>query len=363
MLVAVSTGLLSWISLLAGNHLRALAITQNFPNETSLGLIKQSLKTLTDKYASLFRYLLKSLSPEEGSYKELHFSISMIDRFLSAGSFVRGYLWVIAAVVPLSLLGMFITFNNMSGVSEAISKAMIGYNSLFVISIFTLATLGVIILVSVAQYLEVLRFQVSIKKALTDLATVVGYGTLAGVIGAALLPLTSGFLNQSTSQHSGALLPSVLVDLPASGAILGYLFGIIRIILNFGIQSTNHFYSHFLMPSLFAILLYVLYRIGLNFELLYSFSVDNEITLKELPMDASTSDEGAIMVQENIADPSWILAAAERCGVPVLMNSRGFVVATNCVVLGLAFARFFNYLRARFKNLINSEFDLKDTLA
>ncbi|PCC29411.1 hypothetical protein CIK76_06615 [Glutamicibacter sp. BW80] len=86
----------------------------------------------------------------------------MIDRFLSAGSFVRGYLWVIAAVVPLSLLGMFITFNNMSGVSEAISKAMIGYNSLFVISIFTLATLGVIILVSVAQYLEVLRFQVSL---------------------------------------------------------------------------------------------------------------------------------------------------------------------------------------------------------
>lgn len=319
------------------------------------GLLREELRQKMLGPTQFFKNASRIIAPEPSSWKEVWAPRGLSKNVLSFGTFLFGYVGLILMSVLLAILGLLVSLGSMPGPEGVLIKAAAGFNALFVVSIFTIASLCVVSAMALLRHLGVVRFEIKVSDAMKSLATWVGYGTLSGVIGAALSPVIFAAFHQTTSQYSGALLPSVLIDLPACGAVLGYLLGLLVIVLSLGRGASNLLYRHLLVPTLFALSLVALYHLGLTPELLFHQLITNKVDLAQIPYDVCSVAETDIRVRDRLLDPTWLLAVMEECGTVTVISGKALVQFALWGVGIVAILKFIGGLRLGVRNLESSE--------
>ncbi|WP_129658451.1 hypothetical protein [Rothia halotolerans] len=342
--IAILAAMTLTIILLLINFLRRQAYNIEKPQRTTRGLLRELRKLFLRRLGVMFKNAFRTIAPNSKSWQELRFPLNPLDRLLSFKFLATGYVILVAVVSIYLMIWFAISLGSTPGAQGAVVKAVVGYNSLFVVAILTITSLCVVAIVLVLKYIDVVHFSIEVSVALKSLAVYVGYGTLAGVIAAALSPGTDAVLDQPSNDLSGPLVPGILIELPAYGAILGYVFGLILVISKLGQESTNLIYRHFFTPLLFVASLVFVYRMGLTPEFLFDQVVMEDFDRARIPIDAcsmSTNDE---RVHDNISDPTWALALGEQCeGKPVIPGENLVNYASWCVMI-LAAIRFIKSL-------------------
>ncbi|MCI5826292.1 MAG: hypothetical protein MR006_06470 [Arcanobacterium sp.] len=133
---------------------------------------------------------------------------------------VLAYLWL--AVVALAALAMLMVMSLQGGKDAvgAVVTLLTGYNLLFVAGLTTAVTLAYLLVVSCLRVFGVLRVELQWLEALKVALAVVGAAGIGGTILGTLLVV----VEPKTTSDSlvTAVTPSLLYEMPAFGAALGY---------------------------------------------------------------------------------------------------------------------------------------------
>lgn len=344
------TGLLIGVLLVIADwSLRALrkwAIAGRKPRTTLRGLVKDLATAWMSTTIQFFTTVWKAIGPDDKAWKELWIPTTLVDRVLSIRAFVFVYLGGAVLVITLMIPSMLVTFGYMPGASGAVMRAAIGFNALFIVAVFTLITLVTASLAALLRSLGVVRFPIDLKRQLSRLAMLVGYGTLAGVISAALTPIATALFRQSASPP---LSPSVLIDLPSAGAVGGYVIGLVVLATSLGRQSSNLVYQHLLFPAIFLGLLYIAYKLELTPEMLFQHVVTNAIDPAGISNTLCSASDNDDQVRAHLSDPAWLLAVANRCGGAVVIGGRSLVGSVAVGMSVVAGVRFLSGIRKGMK--------------
>ncbi|GAB3405002.1 hypothetical protein GCM10027515_17810 [Schumannella luteola] len=266
---------------------------------------------------------------------ELRLDFGAVDRFLSVGTFLRGYSLLVGTVFVGAVLSVFWTVIGSSSSLKNAFGAVIGFNTLAVVSCASAATLIVVVAIGALIRIGVIRLTLDLAGTFRRVAGWIGYGTAAGVVMASLLPLASTGLANITSGAIGgteALGPAVLVELPAAGAVAGYMIGLAVALVRLLESARNLLLRRWLAPSLFSVVLAVMSHWNLGPQ-----SLAQSITEPLFDAAAVDCDEKVI---EGL-DQGSMFAALARCGDgAVYLSDAGFLWIAFIVVGLIAIVMF-----------------------
>lgn len=244
---------------------------------------------------------------------EFQLAPSSLDRLMDIRNWFRGYLltyFLVLVFVPIIVaIGFVSALNSGPLVSRRIMGAYVGYVALSTTSWLTLALI-VTICVSVGLVLGgFFVVQPSIKAALGSVAACTGYGTAAGVVTAALIPIVSiGHYRGSAGSNGGsvAIVPQLLIDMPAAFAAAGYLLGLLVAAVQLFVNAANLVLRRIVVPGILVGSLILLDNVGLG-------STSIIIRVREEVGDISVSACSESVLNQHLDDPAWLLGALGVC--------------------------------------------------
>ncbi len=184
--------------------------------------------------------------------------------------FFKVYVIFMAVGIPVIMSFSFMQiYYGMPDGGRRVFSLVVGYNSFLVLSSLTVAAAFVVIAAAVLRYLEIIRFPLKYGDSFRTLASYVGYGTAFGLFAAAIAPVLSslpifGVGATDVDEGMSALTPSMLIELPAVGAVLGYAVGLLALSRNFLENASNVVYRRLVAPTLFIITVSLLPFMGLS---------------------------------------------------------------------------------------------------
>lgn len=162
--------------------------------------------------------------------REIQLGFLALERLMAPGAVMRGYLLSLLLIPVLMAVAFTAVMNKGTALERRVMGIVVGYNALATASWMTVAMIIVMVIAALAVYAKVLLIDLDMKRVFGVVAVWTGYGTAAGFIAGALLPVVMRIMPGTYSTPSGAeavLSPQLLIDVPAAGAIAGYGFGII----------------------------------------------------------------------------------------------------------------------------------------
>lgn len=240
-------------------------------------------------------------------WSELRIGFDALDRILTPGTMVRGYVLAVLASPLLFAVSIVWMMSASNGAPRVVLAAVVGYNALAVVSIVTMGLLLCVILLVVLTYCGVLDIQLDIRRTFM---TVVGWIGIASAIGAgtaALLPIMNFAMPlPALGGGTGTVAPSVLVDVPAGFAVVGYALGVAHASVDVGRRATNLVLRRFTAPLILGLVVTAMVATGAGPSAILA------ALLAPFAAAPSTAcDQSAVESHAN--EPAWILRAVEAC--------------------------------------------------
>ncbi|MGB3375693.1 MAG: hypothetical protein WBA87_11245 [Microbacterium sp.] len=272
-------------------------------------------------------------------WREVQVSPAALDRFFSPKSFF-GLYGLAFLIVPPVMAFWFVTYLNSSEpVARAQVTAVLGYNALFVASAVTAAAVLTGIASATLRRLSILKFRLDYIGMLKVVAAWMGGSSAAGAIGAALVPLLQLLLpvlpTTGISSHVPVITPQVLLDLPAAGAVIGYVLGVAAALLKLGTGASNLVFRRLLIPALFVLSTWVLVGLGVTpMGLFRSLVVKPMNTVATVACDVP---DPWPQFSAHVDEPAWMLVAVDRCGGGTMLSGEALGISVSVlVVIGIA---------------------------
>lgn len=239
------------------------------------------------------------------------------------GSSVQALVTLYVVVAALSMtLALMLVLDNLHSAATAsratatvasakVIGAIIGFNSLSVLSVLTSCLLGTAGVVCALHLAGAVRVRADWRGSLRDIAAATGYGTVAGFIAAALMPLPVVW-GMARGMTDIGLTPQVLVDLPAMGAVAGYAAGVAWSSTRLFAGASNLLARFVPSLAMSGTVLVVLGGLGLTPRRIMSALLDAWPN-PTIPCDASLE-----AITELVQTPGTLVRLAERCGMSEL---------------------------------------------
>lgn len=308
-------------------------------------MVRQALRSRGARVASVLRSTWKTIAPT--GWHEVRFNVGLVDRFFSIGNLARGYLFVLVITPVLAALLMVGLLSRTTGAERRFFTAVLGYNALAVVSTLTTAVIVVILLVAAMVKIRVLIVPLDLRAALGGIALWTGHGTAAGVVTAALLPVTSQLVTSDDLAAGSALTPSILVEFPAVGAVLGYVLGLVVATTAVAGRAQNLLLRRVMPPSLLMATLGWLVHVRLGPE-----AVFESLTRHVGPTETTTCDD---TVRGDL-DAGQLVRLAQTCSEgSIRLDDHVFLVNAGALVLMIVVVRFSRDLRAARRPRVPSE--------
>jgi hypothetical protein len=316
----------TWI---ASRLLRAIRAS----GDVSLGefIVKQSREQFVRSIASS-RNAVKIIAPT--GFSEIQIGFGSLERLMAPGALVRSYL--LGLVLTPVIFALFLTALMNSGpeLQRRVVGIYFGYNALAVVSCLTAGLILTLFAMLVLTYSRTLLLRIDVKAALRSIATWTGYGTAAGVVTAALLPTMTHLMPNTLDSMPGAemgLSPQLLIDVPASFAVIGYALGIAIGVTVVGRHASNLLLRHFAAPTVLICALLGMTYIGVN----PSNMVRSMVSATPVVDFKNCTDEA---FREHLDNSAWILKAIDTCGGGVAyVQTQPFLLSIGAVLGVLAF--------------------------
>lgn len=184
-------------------------------------------------------------------------------------------------------------------------SAAIGYNGLVVISSLTAAFLCALLLAWVLSIGGVFLSRIHIGGALRVVVSFIGYGTMVGVITAALMPIAVLWIRASPGSVA-RVLPERLLDVPAAFGLLGAMVGILVSSTQIYGSAENLVLRRVVPVFLFVVVVGLLGFGGVAPSSLF-YSVTSDVMVAP---GMCVGDE----FEKHLNDGAWMLRALEACG-------------------------------------------------
>lgn len=294
--------------------------------------------------SSLSIAVWKTIAPSKATSREPAFSMRSLELLLSFKTIVSLCLGLTLISCVLFIPHLLLLLGYAEGPTGVVMRAVIGFNSLFIVSLFTVSTVVMVVPAVVLSRRGVISFSLDLRARLGQLATWVGYGTMAGVVVAAFAPILSAIMKQT----SPPLSPSLLIELPAVGAIGGYVVGLIVLSLNLGSCSPNLLCRHLLFPALFLCVFFVIYKIGVTPEGLFQYTILEPLGSSGALSFSCSPNDVDDQIRAHGSDPRWLLAFARHCGTGALVDGG---VLVGCVVVGVSVFAIFGFFQSVWRNM------------
>ncbi|MEB4615812.1 hypothetical protein [Leucobacter sp. M11] len=262
-----------------------------------------------------------------------------MDRVLAPRAILLAYVSGLA-ILPMVFAWIFIhAIRGGSIVEQRVLSLVVGYNALLVVSCLTTAVVVSLLILTLMRFARVLLVSLDAAGVFRVVATWTGYGTAAGVVTAAMLPVLNQLLPLSTSPDpetdlTATISPQLLIDIPAAGAVAGYGIGLTVSVVVLCRRAENLIIRWLLAPAIFVMVLVVLGANGIDPRGLFAV-VSRSIaasTSGKVPECNATNDQ----FEERIADTPWVLQLMETCSPPFLVEGGMFVAGTGVAVMLLA---------------------------
>ncbi|MGP9728970.1 hypothetical protein, partial [Glutamicibacter sp. AOP3-A1-12] len=198
-------------------------------------------------------------------WEEINISIKKIENFLSPMIIFRGYA-LLLTFLPIFVSMMFVwTYSSGDEMGQRMMGLVGAYNLLVASSSLTVGILVSVLVLKVLTIGEVLLVRPNVKNAIQMIATYAGYGTVMGFVTAVLVPFMGSVMASDASnpvESFSFLSPQLLIDLPATGAILGYILGLLRSSVELLRAAENLFVRRMFSPILGIVSIATLVHVG-----------------------------------------------------------------------------------------------------
>lgn len=243
-------------------------------------------------------------------WREVRIGFHVLDRLLDPVAGVRGYLLGLVLLPVFIALAFAWMLSTGSNADRNVIGAIVGYNALVIASCLTAGLIITVVVMVVLTYARVLVVELDLRRVFTTIAAWIGTASAIGAVTAALLPLLGAFVpgySFSASASQGILTPSVLVDVPAGFAVVGYAGGILHATVEICRGARNLIVWRVAAPAVFVLALLGLVKIGLGpFGILAAL-----IAPLSSPAVIGCADGE---VSDHLGDAAWLIRAAEYCG-------------------------------------------------
>lgn len=273
------------------------------------------------------------IAPGPDSWKEIWPSGDPLEKLFSVRVSGVGILVMSVMGVAGLLLATWVWISSGSDIDVVLVRGIVAYNAFFVAAILTAILLVLVSVLFLARGMGLLHVDIAWKRALTRLGTAVGLGTLAGTVGATLTPLAVWFFD--VGEGSDRLIsPEVLFDLPAAGAVVGYVVGLVCAVPVLGQGASNLLYRHALTPVLFTCLIVVTNHFAVTPQRLFDQLLVDRLQEQVPGGICSIASPGAgVDVQSLLSRPAVLLVAAHTCHGDTVMLDWTTVSWLLCAVL------------------------------
>ncbi|MFJ2534324.1 hypothetical protein [Microbacterium maritypicum] len=242
--------------------------------------------------------------------KEVQLGFLALERLITAGSVIRGYLLGLILVPVLVAVAFAGAMNSGAVLERQVLGVVVGYNALAAVSWMTVAMFLVLGIVALAVYAKVLLIDLDMKRVFGMVAAWTGYGTAAGFIAGALLPVVVRIMpmtSRTERSAEAALSPELLIDVPAAGAVAGYGLGIMVASTELCANARNLVLRRMLAPVLLMGALSALTSFDLGPR-----SIIQHLLASAAPPAVDTCTEAA--VDSHLEDSAWVMQALRVCG-------------------------------------------------
>ena len=275
------------------------------------------------------------IAPGPDSWKEIWPSGDPLEKLFSIRVSGVGTLVMSVMGVAGLLLATWVWISSGSDIDVVLVRSIVAYNAFFVAAILTAILLVLVSVLFLARGMGLLHVDIAWKRALTRLGTAVGLGTLAGTVGATLTPFAVWFFD--VGEGSDRLIsPEVLFDLPAAGAVVGYVVGVLCAVLVLGQGASNLLYRHALTPVLFTCLIVVTNHFAVTPQRLFDQLLVDRLQEQVPGGICAVASPGAgvdVDVQSLLSRPAVLLVAAHTCHGDTVMLDWTTVSRLLCAVL------------------------------
>lgn len=229
---------------------------------------------------------------------------------------------LLVVTIPLLAMLALITTMHLEGTEEsAVLSVWVSFNALLVASCLAVTAMLTVALVAVLHVIRVLRVEVSYRRALTKLAAVIGLFSAMGVLAGALLPVvaTSVGTEEMFSPQFVARLTSssVLLEMSAGGAVLGFALGLVVAMNELCSAAENFVLRRLMVPAVFLLLLWAGPRVGISPRVVAEGILGGYRDMHG-PTRPACSDPASPGL---LADQGRLLEAIDRCsGIPILSD-------------------------------------------
>ncbi|WP_448262013.1 hypothetical protein [Microbacterium aurum] len=240
-------------------------------------------------------------------WSEVRVGFDALDRILTPGTMVRGY--TLAALVSPPLFAIFIVWmmSASSGAPRAVLAAVVGYNALAVVSIVTMGMLLSVILLVVLTYCDILDIQLDIRRTFMTIVGWIGVASAVGAGTAALLPIVNFAMPlPALGGGAGTVAPSVLVDVPAAFAVVGYALGVAHASVDLCRRAANLVLRRFTAPLTLGLVVTAMVAAGAGPSAILASLLAPLAAVPSVDCDQSA-------VESHANEPAWILRAVEAC--------------------------------------------------
>lgn len=279
----------------------------------------------------------KTVAPT--GWSELQLGVGTLDRVVAPRTLLLVYVAGLA-VLPIVLAVVFTyAVRGGSAAEQRILSAVFGYNALFVVSCLTAATLVCVLILIFMRFTKILLINLDVARAFRAVATWTGYGTAAGAITAAMLPVVNAVVPLSASSVletdlAAVINPDLLIDLPAAGAVVGYGIGLTVAIVTVCRNAQNLIIRRILSPLLFILIIGGLRYAGLDPERLFTMVANSAAaSLGSIRVDCSSEASLSAFVAD-LGEAPWVLHVLAACNIPFMIGGQIFVAAV-CIFVSL----------------------------
>jgi hypothetical protein len=292
--------------------------------EMNASSLRNYLATVSRQWVSrglsICRHLGRLMAPD-GWSRDINWSFSAIEGLVAPLTVAKAYA-VSIFITPLMLAPLLVvTLGRDRGVAEEVLSAVVGFNAILLASCLTAAVIISSLIAMLLRWMKFIRFEFAYLHVLRRLAGCIGYGTAMGAFTAALVPLVLvAFPGTGGGNGLQSMSPGLLVELPAFGAVAGYLIGLICIVVGLGKNSTNVLYRRTLVPTIFGGIVFALLDIGVSPRGIF----ERVARQAEAPgAHASVSCE-ARDVEAISQDSPRLMSALRACGEDPILSGEAF---------------------------------------
>lgn len=224
--------------------------------------------------------------------------------------------------VPVLVMLAFVATMHLEGTAGSVGVSVwVSFNALLIASCLAVTAITTVALVAVFHVIRVLRVEVSYRRALTTLATVIGLCSAMGALAGALLPVmatTTGLQEMFTPASVARLTSSaVLLEMSAGGAVLGFALGLVVALNDLCSAAENFVLRRLAVPVVFLALLWAGPQFGISPR-----AVGERIlgSYRDMHGDSGPAcDDPA--PPSLLADQGRMLEVIDRCtGLPILSD-------------------------------------------